>query len=389
MAKKNATKVATKGKATSSSQRKAASTPSQARSGGKQAVASGKSKTAGKSAAKKAAASKSERTGNAPKVTARKGAGAAAVKKATVKAKKATKKAVAPAKKKGVTTAGKKAVPRKTGGTKSSAKRSSGKQLAAVSRSAGTRYSPSAGGTKKAETKRTSTPPGPNKKSGTALNGGGRTKVAGTGSAKSTLKGKIGSARAVAGSDPRRIDTLGGDLPVKKGAGRVQEAAVPGTSRSTGSPKTVDVAATPRRSEPAKSSVEKNSMPAKAQKEKVQIEFMVRSAPTVLFELISTPSGFSEWYCDDVNVRGDEYTFIWPGEEETTTLIGRKIGEVIRFHRNDDEDENSYFEFRVRIDAMTNEVALIVTDHAWPHEVDATRNLWNTQIANLLRVLGA
>lgn len=130
-------------------------------------------------------------------------------------------------------------------------------------------------------------------------------------------------------------------------------------------------------------------MPAKAQKEKVQIEFMVRSAPTVLFELISTPSGFSEWYCDDVNVRGDEYTFIWPGEEETTTLIGRKIGEVIRFHRNDDEDENSYFEFRVRIDAMTNEVALIVTDHAWPHEVDATRNLWNTQIANLLRVLGA
>ncbi len=129
--------------------------------------------------------------------------------------------------------------------------------------------------------------------------------------------------------------------------------------------------------------------PKEASKEKVQIEYMVRSAPAVLFELLSTPSGFSEWYCDDVHVRGDHYTFVWQGEEENATMIGRKLGEVIRFHRDDDDDENSYFEFRVRIDAMTNEVALIVTDHAWPDEVEETRNLWNSQIANLLRVLGA
>lgn len=127
----------------------------------------------------------------------------------------------------------------------------------------------------------------------------------------------------------------------------------------------------------------------KALKEKVVIEFMVNSSPAVLYEMISSPSGFAEWYCTDVNVRGDQYTFIWPDEQESTTLIGRKIGEVIRFHRNDDDDEGSYFEFRVRIDAMTNEVALIVTDHAWPAEVEETRNLWNSQIHSLLRVLGA
>jgi hypothetical protein len=38
---------------------------------------------------------------------------------------------------------------------------------------------------------------------------------------------------------------------------------------------------------------------------------------------------------------------------------------------------------------MTNEVALIVTDHAWPDEVEETRNLWASQVANLIRVLGA
>ena len=129
--------------------------------------------------------------------------------------------------------------------------------------------------------------------------------------------------------------------------------------------------------------------PKRPAKERVQIEFMVRSAPAVLFDLISTPSGFSEWYCSDVNMKGDQYTFIWPDEVESTTMIGRRLGEVIRFRRNDEEDENAYFEFRIRIDAMTNEVALIVTDHAWPDEVEETRNLWSSQIASLIRVLGA
>ena len=119
------------------------------------------------------------------------------------------------------------------------------------------------------------------------------------------------------------------------------------------------------------------------------MEFEVRSAPNVLFDLISTPSGFSEWYCDDVDVRGDQYTFKWGNDEEAATMIGRKAPEVIRFHRNDDTDEASFYEFRIRIDAMTNEVALIVTDHAWPNEVDETRSLWESQVASLLRVLGA
>lgn len=124
-------------------------------------------------------------------------------------------------------------------------------------------------------------------------------------------------------------------------------------------------------------------------KERVVMEFYLNSSPNALYELLSTPSGFSEWYCQDVDVRGDQYTFIWDGEQEATTLIGRKLGEVIRFRRNDDEDPESYYEFRVRIDAMTNEVCLVVTDHAWPHEVEETRNLWASQIETLGRVLGA
>jgi len=124
-------------------------------------------------------------------------------------------------------------------------------------------------------------------------------------------------------------------------------------------------------------------------KERVVMEFYLNSTPTALYDQISTPSGFSEWYCQDVDVRGDQYTFIWDQEREETTLIGRKLGEVIRFRRNDDEDPEAFFEFRIRVDAMTNEVALVVTDHAWPGEVEETRNLWASQIHSLMRFLGA
>ena len=44
---------------------------------------------------------------------------------------------------------------------------------------------------------------------------------------------------------------------------------------------------------------------------------------------------------------------------------------------------------RIRIDPMTNETCLMVTDHAWPKDVDEAKALWNSQLHTLQRVLGA
>jgi uncharacterized protein YndB with AHSA1/START domain len=127
----------------------------------------------------------------------------------------------------------------------------------------------------------------------------------------------------------------------------------------------------------------------KALKERFTVETYIHSTPFALYEMISTPSGLSKWFCDDVNVRGEEFTFIWGMDEQTAEVLSRKQGELIRFHWKDDDDEGSFFELRIRIDSLTNEVALVVTDHAWPRELPEARQLWESQVHTLQRALGA
>jgi uncharacterized protein YndB with AHSA1/START domain len=124
-------------------------------------------------------------------------------------------------------------------------------------------------------------------------------------------------------------------------------------------------------------------------KEKFEIEFLIRSTPSILFEHLSTPSGLAKWFCDDVNVKDGIYIFEWDEERERAKLVGKKSGEYIRFKWLSDEEDEPYFEWRIRIDAMTNDLALLVTDFAYPDDKDAATDLWESQIHDLMRLLGS
>ena len=66
-------------------------------------------------------------------------------------------------------------------------------------------------------------------------------------------------------------------------------------------------------------------------KTKFEIEFVIQSSPQLLYNYISTPSGLSEWFADNVNSRGEIFTFIWDGAEEEAKLLKRKSDEFVRF----------------------------------------------------------
>jgi len=124
---------------------------------------------------------------------------------------------------------------------------------------------------------------------------------------------------------------------------------------------------------------------------KFEVEFPIHASPQLLYQYISTPSGLSEWFADNVNSRGEMYTFIWDGSEETAKMLSKKSGERIKFRwLADDEDGESYFfEIKIQVDEITKDVSLVITDYAEDDEVDEAKMLWENQVSSLKQVLGS
>ena len=123
---------------------------------------------------------------------------------------------------------------------------------------------------------------------------------------------------------------------------------------------------------------------------KFEMEFPIKVSQKLLFQYISTPSGLSEWFADNVNSRGEIFIFIWNDSEESAKLIRKINNEKIQFQWLDDEETNYYFELRIQFDEITKDVSLIVTDFAEDEdEVEESKLLWTNQISDLKKVLGS
>jgi uncharacterized protein YndB with AHSA1/START domain len=123
-------------------------------------------------------------------------------------------------------------------------------------------------------------------------------------------------------------------------------------------------------------------------KKKFELEYSINSSPKVLFNRLSTPGGLSEWFADDVNLHGSVFTFFWEQTEQQAEVIQRKDNKYIRFRWMSDDEDDSYFEFRLAQDELTGDVSLLITDFAEEDEKDDAIDLWDTQIAELKHVIG-
>jgi len=123
-------------------------------------------------------------------------------------------------------------------------------------------------------------------------------------------------------------------------------------------------------------------------KVKFQLEFVVKASPTLLFNYISSPSGLEQWFADNVKSRGEEFVFIWENAEETAKMLSKKTNQSIRFKWDEDEEEESYFELKLQVDDLTQDLALIVTDFADEDEVDEAKLLWEAQLTKLHSIIG-
>ena len=111
----------------------------------------------------------------------------------------------------------------------------------------------------------------------------------------------------------------------------------------------------------------------------------------MLYQYISTPSGLAEWFADDVNSRGEFFTFIWDDTQEKARLASKKSGEKVKFRWVDDKNKDTdyFFELHILEDELTKDVSLLVVDFAEKNEIPEASQLWENQISDLKHLIGS
>jgi uncharacterized protein YndB with AHSA1/START domain len=122
---------------------------------------------------------------------------------------------------------------------------------------------------------------------------------------------------------------------------------------------------------------------------KFELEYTLYCSPKVLFSRLSTPEGLGEWFAEKVDADRDLFSFFWNNSESKARLSALKENKLVRFEwigiKN---EESNFFEFRIHVDELTGDLALIITDFAEDDEKEDSIKLWDSQIQDLKRLLG-
>jgi len=93
------------------------------------------------------------------------------------------------------------------------------------------------------------------------------------------------------------------------------------------------------------------------------------------------------WFCDEVDITGDRYTFTWQGADEDAEMVDDIEEERVRFKWDDAEDKE-YLEFRMYKSDITRQTILEITDFCDKGEEQEQSDLWASQVSELRIVCG-
>lgn len=115
-------------------------------------------------------------------------------------------------------------------------------------------------------------------------------------------------------------------------------------------------------------------------REKITMEFIFRASPAIIYRFLTTPTALVRWFCDEVDITGEIYTFVWNGAEEQAEMLDDIQEERIRFRWLDADDPREFLEFKMYKSTITNETVLEIIDFCDDDEVEEIQDLWESQI---------
>ena len=124
---------------------------------------------------------------------------------------------------------------------------------------------------------------------------------------------------------------------------------------------------------------------------KTTLEYEINASKRMLYPYISTASGLSQWFADDVSIDEDKnYRFVWDDEIHVARMSAHRANSFVKFEYVDDivNGENAYTEIRIEHNELTQTVFLRVTDYSDMEDEDEVHELWDNIIHELKEIVG-
>lgn len=127
-------------------------------------------------------------------------------------------------------------------------------------------------------------------------------------------------------------------------------------------------------------------------KEKYVGEFPINASKKMLYPYLSTASGLSQWFADDVNINEDKvYTFLWDGEENQARMVSSRTNSHVRFEfiseEEEEEEDTAYIEFKLEMNELTQEVFIRITDYS-DIDQEESEELYESLVHDLKEIVG-
>lgn len=125
-------------------------------------------------------------------------------------------------------------------------------------------------------------------------------------------------------------------------------------------------------------------------------DFQINTSRKIIFPYLSTASGLSQWFADDVTINEDKvYNFFYDGEDHFAKAIIMKNNSNVKFEFFDphaeeepEEADRSYIEFVLDENELTQLFFLRVIDYSDAYSDEEQESIWEGLIGSLREIIG-
>ena len=130
-------------------------------------------------------------------------------------------------------------------------------------------------------------------------------------------------------------------------------------------------------------------------KNKFVSDYQINTSKKVIYPYLSTASGLSQWFADDVTINEDKiFNFVYDGEDHFAKPTIMRLNHHVKFEFFDPEaiegedQDNAFIEFKLEENELTQTFYLRVIDYGDTYDDQEQQEIWEGLISLLKEIIG-